>query len=108
MASGRSAFRGLGLVAGSQGVAAWRPHHLRQLHITKIIGEAVDKTRREERREHDALKGQRHALLWTARQCQPSLFGGSTVVGGKYLSCLRIVSRQSERIDGAAFGRSLA
>lgn len=34
-----------------------------KFHITKIIGEAVDKTRREERAEHEELKGQRYALL---------------------------------------------
>jgi len=34
-----------------------------KFHITKIIGEAVDKTRREERNEHHELKGQRYALL---------------------------------------------
>jgi transposase len=34
-----------------------------KFHITKIIGEAVDKTRREERAEHEELKGRRYALL---------------------------------------------
>jgi transposase len=34
-----------------------------KFHITKIIGEAVDKTRREERSAHEELKGQRYALL---------------------------------------------
>jgi transposase len=34
-----------------------------KFHITKIIGEAVDKTRREERAEHEEVKGQRYALL---------------------------------------------
>lgn len=34
-----------------------------KFHIMKIIGEAVDKTRREERAEHPELKGWRYALL---------------------------------------------
>lgn len=34
-----------------------------KFHVTKIIGDAVDKTRREERSEHPELKGQRYALL---------------------------------------------
>jgi len=34
-----------------------------KFHVTKIIGDAVDKTRREERAEHPELKGQRYALL---------------------------------------------
>jgi transposase len=34
-----------------------------KFHVTKIIGEAVDKTRREERAGHPELKGQRYALL---------------------------------------------
>ena len=34
-----------------------------KFHITKIIAEAVDKTRREERADHPELKGQRYALL---------------------------------------------
>ncbi len=34
-----------------------------KFHITKIIGDAVDKTRREERSEHPELKGQRYSLL---------------------------------------------
>ncbi len=34
-----------------------------KFHLTKIIGDAVDKTRREERSEHPELKGQRYALL---------------------------------------------
>src|SRR5260221_11292313 len=34
-----------------------------KFHVTKIMGEAVDKTRREERADHPELKGQRHALL---------------------------------------------
>lgn len=34
-----------------------------KFQITKIIGEAVDKTRREERPDHPELKGQRYALL---------------------------------------------
>jgi len=34
-----------------------------KFHITKIIREAVDKTRREERIEHEELKGKRYALL---------------------------------------------
>jgi len=34
-----------------------------KFHLTKIIGEAVDKTRREERPDHPELKGQRYALL---------------------------------------------
>jgi transposase len=34
-----------------------------KFHVTKIIGDAVDKTRRSERTEFPELKGQRHALL---------------------------------------------
>src|SRR5258708_24826408 len=34
-----------------------------KFHVTKIIGDAVDKTRREERPDHPELKGQRYALL---------------------------------------------
>jgi len=34
-----------------------------KFHVTKIIGDAVDKTRREERADHPELKGQRYALL---------------------------------------------
>jgi len=34
-----------------------------KFHLTKIIGDAVDKTRREERPGHPELKGQRYALL---------------------------------------------
>ena len=34
-----------------------------KFHITKIMGDAVDKTRREERAEHEELKGRRYALL---------------------------------------------
>ena len=34
-----------------------------KFHVTKIIGDAVDKTRREERAEHPELTGQRYALL---------------------------------------------
>lgn len=34
-----------------------------KFHVSKIIGDAVDKTRREERPEHPELKGQRYALL---------------------------------------------
>lgn len=34
-----------------------------KFHVTKIIGDAVDKTRREERAGHPELKGQRYALL---------------------------------------------
>jgi len=34
-----------------------------KFHVTKIIGDAVDKTRREERPGHPELKGQRYALL---------------------------------------------
>jgi transposase len=34
-----------------------------KFHVTKIIGEAVDKTRREERAEHPELRGRRYALL---------------------------------------------
>ena len=34
-----------------------------KFHITKIIGDTVDKTRREERSEHPELKGQRYSLL---------------------------------------------
>lgn len=34
-----------------------------KFHVTKIIGDAVDKTRREERASHPELKGQRYALL---------------------------------------------
>ena len=34
-----------------------------KFHITKIVGEAVDQTRREERAGHEELKGRRYALL---------------------------------------------
>jgi transposase len=34
-----------------------------KFHVTKVIGDAVDKTRRSERAEYPELKGQRHALL---------------------------------------------
>jgi transposase len=34
-----------------------------KFHVTKIIGDAVDKTRREERARHPELKGQRYSLL---------------------------------------------
>lgn len=34
-----------------------------RFHVMKLVGEAVDKTRREERATHPELKGQRYALL---------------------------------------------
>jgi transposase len=34
-----------------------------KFHVTKLIGDAVDKTRREERSSHPELKGQRYAIL---------------------------------------------
>jgi transposase len=49
-----------------KGIGEFLPHAaitFDKFHVTRIIGDAVDKTRRAERAEYPELKGQRYALL---------------------------------------------
>jgi len=45
-----------------------------KFHVMKLMGDAVDKTRRDERASHPELKGQRHALLRNPETMSESQF----------------------------------